>query len=252
MFFSLRTLTTLAIGLLAAAWLAGCVQSMPLPPAPTPGPSGATATPQTSRSLSHIPPTLSIPAGGVNPWKPSAPERAWKFIVLHHTAADKGDVESIHQTHLARKDGNGKPWLGIGYHFVIGNGQGMPNGEIEPTFRWRQQLQGAHAGASDPKYNQNGIGIVLIGNFEKSPPTRPQVVAVRKLVRYLTKTYHLPSQNIIGHRDIRATECPGKLFPMSEILAAQGSEPDFIADPSQDDEARQILHVAHQKEAAYQ
>ena len=48
---------------------------------------------------------------------------------------------------------------GLAYHFVIGNGDGMPDGEIEPTFRWREQIQGAHAGAGE--YNEQGIGIAL-------------------------------------------------------------------------------------------
>jgi N-acetyl-anhydromuramyl-L-alanine amidase AmpD len=107
--------------------------------------------------------------------------------------------------------------LGIGYHFVIGNGHGMPDGAIEPTFRWRQQLHGAHAGSSNPQYNQQGIGIVLVGNFEKDAPTTAQMNAAKSLVRTLKAAYHISAQNVLGHRDVRATECPGKLFPLTEV-----------------------------------
>ena len=62
--------------------------------------------------------------------------RDWDYIVLHHTASESGSVASIHEEHLRRKDKNGNAWLGIGYHFVIGNGSGMDDGEIEPTFRF--------------------------------------------------------------------------------------------------------------------
>ncbi|MFO1020612.1 MAG: peptidoglycan recognition family protein [Planctomycetales bacterium] len=255
MFSAYRTLCWIGTGIFSTGWMLGCVQSMPLPPAPnshvTSRPAAVTPT---APSLSNLPPTLSIPASGVNPWKPNAPEREWKYIVLHHTAAEKGSVDSIHQAHLARKDSKGKSWLGIGYHFVIGNGNGMPDGEIEPTFRWVQQLQGAHAGASDPEYNQKGIGVVLVGNFEKTPPTSKQMIAVKKLVKNLANTYHVPSKNIIGHRDIRSTECPGKYFPFSEVVAAQGDEPTFVG-ASPNDEAAPVLRTANQadqKEAAFQ
>lgn len=95
-----------------------------------------------------------------------SPLKPWKYLVLHHTATTSGDVESIHQSHLKNKDRSGNRWLGIGYHFVIGNGDGMPDGEIAPTFRWHQQLPGAHAG--NKEFNDCGIGIVLVGNFAKT------------------------------------------------------------------------------------
>ncbi|MBS0204400.1 MAG: N-acetylmuramoyl-L-alanine amidase [Planctomycetes bacterium] len=150
-----------------------------------------------------------------NPWKPETAARDWKYIVLHHTASDQGDVESIHESHLKNKDKNGKPWLGIGYHFVIGNGKGMNDGEIEPTFRWKQQMQGAHAGVAE--YNQLGIGIVLVGNFENGPPTAAQVTSVKRLVRVLSGDYEIKTAQIVGHGDVKATECPGTHFPLSEI-----------------------------------
>ncbi len=155
------------------------------------------------------------PVAKDNPWKPESGARDWKYIVLHHTASEEGDVESIHESHLKNKDKNGKPWLGIGYHFVIGNGKGMTDGEIEPTFRWKQQMQGAHAGVAE--YNQFGVGIVLVGNFEDGPPTRSQVVSVKRLVRVLSREYEIQTAQIVGHGDVKATECPGSHFPLSEI-----------------------------------
>jgi len=116
---------------------------------------------------------------------------------------------------LKNKDKNGKPWLGIGYHFVIGNGQGMTDGEIEPTFRWKQQMQGAHAGV--PDYNQHGVGIVLVGNFEKESPTAAQLASVKRLVKVLAREYEIPKDQIIGHGDVKPTECPGTHFPLKEI-----------------------------------
>ena len=151
-----------------------------------------------------------------NPWKPSVPLRDWKHIVIHHTASESGNVETINAAHLARKDSKtGKAWLGIGYHFLIGNGSGMGDGEIEPTFRWRQQMHGAHAGVEE--FNQHGIGICLVGNFENHRPSTAQLAAVKRLVGVLKSEYHIRSDKVVGHRSVKSTACPGKLFPLDEI-----------------------------------
>jgi N-acetyl-anhydromuramyl-L-alanine amidase AmpD len=167
---------------------------------------------QTSPPL--VVPNLNSPPA-VQAWKPEAVARDWQYIVLHHTATDSGDVASIHESHLKNKDKSGKHWLGIGYHFVIGNGNGMGDGEIEPTFRWKEQMHGAHAGVGE--YNQQGIGVVLVGNFEDHPPTPAQLAAVKHLVGSLAAQYQITGERIIGHGDVKATECPGKNFPMSEV-----------------------------------
>ncbi len=171
------------------------------------------------------PPVVSIPPVITgNPWKPSAPLRDWKHIVIHHTASESGSVETINAAHLARKDKNGVAWKGIGYHFLIGNGSGMGDGEIEPTFRWRQQMQGAHAG--DEEYNQRGIGICLVGNFEDHRPSIAQLTAVKRLVGVMKSEYHIHGDHVVGHRSVKSTACPGKLFPLSEI-AQVGDLPAF-------------------------
>ncbi|QDU40748.1 N-acetylmuramoyl-L-alanine amidase [Maioricimonas rarisocia] len=144
--------------------------------------------------------------------------RSWKYVVLHHTASSRGSVESIHRAHLQRRDAAGRPWRGIGYHFVIGNGQGMPDGAIESTFRWEEQASGAHAGIG--MYNQVGIGICLVGNFETTPPTAAQLKSVRRLVALLKKRYDIGSREVIRHQDVKATACPGRMFPFREVATA--------------------------------
>ena len=69
--------------------------------------------------------------------------------MLHHSATADGDVASIDAVHRLKRDLKGNPWLGIGYHFVVGNGHKMADGEVQPTFRWLQQLAGAHAGRAN-------------------------------------------------------------------------------------------------------
>ena len=149
-------------------------------------------------------------------WEPKGKSRVWKAVVFHHSATTTGSVSSIDQSHKQRKDSQGRPWLGIGYHFIIGNGQGMADGQIEATFRWHQQLSGAHAG--ETRWNAESIGICLIGNFDEQPPTARQLAAAKKLLAWITTQYHLTPQQIWVHGEIKATECPGKKFPYQELL----------------------------------
>jgi hypothetical protein len=156
-------------------------------------------------------------AGRTSDLATDAPARHWTTIVLHHSATSGGSVESIDAMHRRQKDAFGNPWLGIGYHFVVGNGRSMGDGEIRPTFRWQQQLPGAHAGKRDE--NEHGIGICLIGNFDVAPPTDKQVAAVRWLVKTLAARYAIGRSRVVRHQDVGATLCPGRLFPWVQVHA---------------------------------
>lgn len=148
-------------------------------------------------------------------WMAEVQETDWQYIVIHHSATQSGSVESIHQQHLKRRDAAGSPWLGIGYHFLIGNGQGMPDGAVQATFRWKNQLHGAHSG--DELFNNRGIGICVVGNFENSAPSRAQLASLKSLVKVLAIRHRITPENLMGHGSIRATACPGKHFPLNEI-----------------------------------
>jgi hypothetical protein len=149
------------------------------------------------------------------PPQSNVPAEPWKYIVLHHSGTSAGSLQSIHQQHLRRKDSHGNPWKGIAYHFVVGNGNGMPDGSVEATFRWKEQLHGAHAGHA--LYNSRGIGICLIGNFEQSSPTKAQLTSLRKLLTQLSQQHQILPTNIIGHSTFRNTACPGRNFPLQQL-----------------------------------
>lgn len=208
--------------LLAAGSIASCSRHhASLPPDVSVSSSRIQSVPSAARIRGSVPTTVvqvPVPAQtvsnstGDNPWEPQASPRDWQYIVLHHTASDSGSVESINETHLDRG------WEGVGYHFVIGNGDGMGDGEIEETFRWREQMHGAHAGKK--LYNQHGIGIVLIGNFQETAPSPAQLSSVKRLVATLKQEYGIPTDHVIPHKDVKATECPGKNFPFAEVAAS--------------------------------
>lgn len=204
------------LSVLSQAGLVGCTNSASLPASPTTRTSRSQrAVQQASHEMVRSDSLRVQPATLSNPWKPKVKERAWKYMVLHHTASEAGSIQSIDKAHRQRKDSAGRPWLGIGYHFVIGNGNGMADGETQPTFRWTRQLHGAHAGVAD--YNQLGIGIVLVGNFEKSRPTPAQLQSARRLVRTLRTAYGIDNENIVTHGDVNRTACPGRYFSLARI-----------------------------------
>lgn len=156
-------------------------------------------------------------------WSAPASQRSWKFVVLHHSATEAGSVESIDAEHRQRTDSAGMPWRGIGYHFVVGNGHGLGDGVVAPTFRWTEQSAGAHAGQAD--YNEHGIGICLIGNFEQAHPTARQLESLQKLVGYLKGEYAIPSDRVLKHGDLKATACPGRNFPAASVARTEPWRP---------------------------
>ncbi len=139
--------------------------------------------------------------------------RRWKFIVIHHSASDAGNEAIFNREHKQRG------WLGVGYDFVIDNGEGGPDGRVEVTFRWEQQIDGAHAG--NEEYNKYGIGICLVGNFDKDLPTAKQMESLVGLVNYLQRRCQIPTTNIVGHCHVRigGTHCPGLRFPWYDLFS---------------------------------
>ncbi len=160
-----------------------------------------------------VPPTYSkYPPGWI---PPRGRERRWKAIIIHHSAQSTGNMAMIDKYH---REVNG--WDGVGYDFVIGNGSGSRDGQVEVTFRWKKQVAGAHCGGTpNNRANEYGIGICLIGDFTKTKPTYRQQVALKKLVRFLQKRYGISTRSIYAHADTpgytRKSICPGRYFPMT-------------------------------------
>lgn len=147
--------------------------------------------------------------------------RDWKYIVIHHSATASGSAAEFDKFHRERKRWEN----GLGYHFVIGNGNGSADGQIEIGSRWINQIDGAHAGVKE--YNQYGIGICLIGNFNESYPTPAQMSSLFALIEYFQKRCRITSRGIITHKHIKGTDCPGKNFPYYDVLAQSDREEFF-------------------------
>ena len=149
-------------------------------------------------------------------WEVHGAVRPWRFIVIHHSATHRGSAAVFDRWH---RNHNG--WDELGYHFVIGNGTYSPDGEVEVGSRWPKQKHGAHCKVGqDETYNDCGIGICLVGNFDRGRPTARQMEALVGLVNYLQVRCAIPTDHVYGHRHVRpeATHCPGEMFPWYDLL----------------------------------
>jgi hypothetical protein len=151
------------------------------------------------------------PLSSERAWVPNAPARQWKWIVVHHSATPSGSAAEFDKMHRA------KGWDELGYHFVIGNGTGSGNGEVEVGPRWPKQKWGAHAKTPDNRYNDYGIGICLVGNFDIERPTPQQMQSLAKLTAFLMRQYHISPNNILRHKDTKPTDCPGTNLAIAQV-----------------------------------
>ncbi|MEY2496691.1 MAG: hypothetical protein QOD12_247 [Verrucomicrobiota bacterium] len=138
----------------------------------------------------------------------------WKFVIVHNSGTRQGNARAFDYYHRRiRRMKNG-----LAYHFVIGNGTSSRNGQIEIGERWTRQMRGGHVHSD--YMNNIGLGICLVGDFNRDQPTRAQLEACEELIRYLrTRCGKADGAEMAvrPHREVNpprwATDCPGNVFP---------------------------------------
>ncbi len=141
--------------------------------------------------------------------RPRIRRARWRYVVVHHSETKSGNAKIFDRYHR-----NVKRWEnGLAYHFVIGNGRGSGDGEIEVGQRWLDQTHGGHLRSQ--ALNDIAIGICLVGSYNVERPTSRQIAATIELVEYLRRICGNPRLEFTIHRNINPTptDCPGKLFP---------------------------------------
>ncbi|MCP4712277.1 MAG: N-acetylmuramoyl-L-alanine amidase [Planctomycetes bacterium] len=167
--------------------------------------------------LSHFPQSKAQAIHSSSGWMPPSRQEdknRWEGIVVHHSGARSGNAKIIDAGHKQ------KNWNGLGYHFVIDNGQGGPDGLVEVGYRWQEQKTGAHCRkkqGDDNYWNKHTIGICLVGNFEQHDPTAAQYETLAELIHFLQVRYDIPDDMVMGHNDVRATACPGRRFSWGHL-----------------------------------
>jgi len=133
----------------------------------------------------------------------------WKFVIVHNSGTRQGSAKVFDYYHRrVRRMKNG-----LAYHFVIGNGTSTRNGQIEIGDRWVHQMRGGHVHSD--YMNNIGLGICLVGDFNRDQPTRAQLEACEELIKYLQE--RCGKMAVRPHREVNpprwATDCPGDVFP---------------------------------------
>jgi hypothetical protein len=191
----------------------GVEEDQGLEPPPSPPPRRFSLWPFSGRSSSYRYLTRSvIEAIRRAPVK----RRRWQFIVVHNSGTRQGNARAFDYYHRrVRRMQNG-----LAYHFVIGNGTSTGNGQIEVGDRWRRQINGGHVHSD--YLNNISLGICLVGDFNRSQPTRAQLDSCEELIRYLRERCGKTDRGAIPvrpHREMNpprwATDCPGDDFPYS-------------------------------------
>ena len=133
--------------------------------------------------------------------------RPWQVIVVHDSGSAAGSYDMLDRRHAAA----GRE--GCGYHFVVNNGSGEPDGSIQVGYRWRYQQPGdffdAEAGKDFTRRFET-IGICLIGNADEAAPTAAQQRELEWLIGQLRARFEIPADRVFV--DTGSPESAG-LFP---------------------------------------
>jgi hypothetical protein len=135
----------------------------------------------------------------------------FRYIIIHHTASEHDNYESIRRYHITQNNN-----LDAAYHLILSNGStNIPAGHLEATSRYRHLSYST--ATSNWFYNINGIHLCIVGNFENHPIPENLASTAGYAIASLQKKFHIPDSNILLHRDINPTKCPGKHISISDI-----------------------------------
>lgn len=147
-----------------------------------------------------------------------------KKIIVHHTDSEihdlNGDeitdtrdyqamIRAIYYYHTVTRG-----WGDIGYNYLID-----PLGNIYEGRYGGDKVIGAHALCN----NDETIGIAVIGNYQTDDVPEPAMQALIWLIGTKAKQFNIDPEgssmfhgksllNVLGHRDVRATTCPGDVL----------------------------------------
>ena len=113
----------------------------------------------------------------------------WKTIVIQQLGQPSGTQERVHREHKQLG------LDGLGYHFLIGNGNGLGDGFIHVGYRWIEQSPAAKPFNASEMDHQT-ISICLVGSGDRRPFTAMQLRHVIRLVQRLQVELGIPESNV--------------------------------------------------------
>jgi hypothetical protein len=132
----------------------------------------------------------------------SAKPGRWKYVYVHHSHSPAGSAFTLGQNNPR----------GMSDHFVIGNGDGAIDGEIQIGQRWNQQVSAdppRGAAAIDP----NCVSICLVGDFDRNVPTPTQMRRLAQLVNALQGRFDIPAGQVLLVSQPTTVAGIGRYFP---------------------------------------
>jgi len=135
-------------------------------------------------------------------------QQHWSTIIVHHLGQPAGSPESLDRTHQSAG------LSGLGYHFLIGNGNGMDDGDVHVGYRWLDQTPAARPREVDEsQWDVNTISICLVGNGNRRPFSEQQLIHLSHLVQRLQLELSIPpSKVLLAHEIGSLATSPGKYF----------------------------------------
>jgi hypothetical protein len=160
-------------------------------------------------------------------------------IIVHHSAADPAPGQTPQQVlqNIYYDDVHNRGYADFTYTYAIdwngGIWEGRANaapGQPAPGPPGMDASGNVVVGAHALNFNAGTVGIVLLGNLDAHPAPPAQYQALVALIAWLSASHGLDPHgvslyvnpvtpnvtatlpNIIGHRDVTATDCPGNLF----------------------------------------
>lgn len=166
-------------------------------------------------------------AGQILTWPLEYAKKISKFII-HHTASLKNlDNPALAIRNIYNWHALGRGWGDIGYNYIIDQ-----QGKIYEGRYGGEEVVGAHAGKS----NTGSIGVAVLGNYEENDAPEAVINALAKLISAKSAIHNINplgsslfrgsvSQNVLGHKDVGQTLCPGKyLYEKLDIIRKLSSQ----------------------------
>ena len=126
----------------------------------------------------------------------------WKYIYVHQSNTPTGNAMTL-----------------SGDHFVIGNGYGLQDGQIQLSQRWNKQIAAAPPtglASIDPTC----VSICLVGNLNAVPPTSSQMQRLNELVAALQGQLAIGGDKVVLLSDAGGAAAIGGDFPQGEFRQA--------------------------------
>lgn len=129
----------------------------------------------------------------------------WKYLFVHHSRTPAGNASLLATDELGCPD-----------HFIIGNGEGAIDGEIQLSRRWAQQLPAGAVSGVD-RMDPACISICLVGDFDQTSPSPNQNLRLAQLVSTLQRRLNLKAEQVLMLDGQPSPAGVGRNFPAAQF-----------------------------------